>query len=250
MSSTLLHYVPEIAVGLIVAGLTGGGVFLKTRAKRRLDSQRPLIISAEQVIREPWAVVFPGSLPDPSEIEGMSRPSSEVFKWLRDHGGADQGDTRVRLRVEGVSDRVVLIREIRVEAEREQPFAGTRVYCPTAGANAATLLVFDLDDPHPVAWEWNEDGGRERTGSRPYFDTHNVTVKKNEICDFVIVTAAELVRCRWTIAVDLSVGRRRQTLRINDHGQPFHTSGEPAGGFMERLDWAWYDGFKFRPEAT
>ena len=120
-----------------------------------------MAIRVERLVKVPWSVSLPGLLPNPAELERRHDvPDREVHEWLLEHGGADHLETMVKVSVTNLSPEVVIISDLRSEAERHEPYAGARIHCPTAGANRATLLIFDLDQAIPVARHWEEDGGR------------------------------------------------------------------------------------------
>jgi hypothetical protein len=241
----------EIITGLVIAALVGAFVLVRRRASRAVGERHPVGVSVERVVGDEWSLAFAGDLPSVAlEIEGGEHTSGEVHAWLASHGAVDVGETRLRLTVRGLAEETVVVRNIRAVTERTPPFSGTLVHCPTAGANAATLLVFDLDEETPKAWQWREDGGRERVGGRPFFEHNTVNVVRGEVHDFVIVGCAKELLVRWRLELDLGVGRHREVVTVDDAGVPFATSGTPGAGFSRSLDWAWYDGRRFLPPPS
>jgi hypothetical protein len=209
-----------------------------------------VIVTWNRIVREPWAMSLGGSLPDATELEA-SRPSAMVVNsWLRSHGAADHLETILRVLLQGATSKTIVVRDIGVEIARHPSFSGTRVFCPSAGANAATLLVFDLDESEPRAWEWREDGGRQLIGQRPYFETHNFTLEGNEAHEFLIVGQAQRSRCSWRLSFELVAGQHQQRVIVDDDGRPFETSGDPVDGFASYLHWAWYEGGHFLPVSA
>jgi hypothetical protein len=167
----------EIITGVVIAALVGAFVLIRRRASRAVAQRHPVGISVERIVGDEWSLAFAGDLPSVAlEIEGGEHTGGEVYAWLTSHGAVDVGETRLRLTVRGLAEETVVVRNIRAVTERTAPYSGTLVHCPTSGANAATLLVFDLDEETPKAWQWREDGGRERVGSRPFFEHNNVTL--------------------------------------------------------------------------
>lgn len=234
-----------IGEGIIMSGLRAVVGSLSRVAFSALRRARPLAVSVEPVVGDEWSVVFSGQLPsDALALEGTSE-SRKVYERLRELGAADYRETRLRLTVRGAADTTVVVRGIRPLVQQSLPLGGTLVHCPTAGANAATLLVFDLDDPDAVAWEFTEDGLRERVGSRPFFDNHNVTLAPGEVHDFVIVGKAASAYVEWSLEVNLEIEGKPQCWEITYNDRTFKTSGDPAGGFLESLEWAWYEGGRF-----
>jgi hypothetical protein len=260
-----------VVVGLVLALILGSWLRVQRRAQRAWLRRRPVDFSVDRlphiladmtisdapplvpatvtrVVREPWAVALEGSLPDPRGLEASKPATNEVHEWLRSHGGVDFRETKLRLSLSSRTDELVIVRNIGVRVERSEPWADTYVYCPTAGANAATLLLFELDDPTPQARQWKEDGFRRRVGFSPFFAHHNVTIKKDDVHDFIVIGRAERCFARWRMVVELEVGGHRKTLEVGDGTDWFKTSGEPVSGFATRLHWAWYAGGHFLPE--
>ena len=241
----------EILVGLAIAALVGAFMIAWRRTSRATSERHPVGVSVERVVGDEWRLAFAGDLPSVAlKIEGGEHTSSEVYAWLTSHGAIDVGETRLRLTVRGLAEETVLVRNIRAVTERTAPYSGTLVHCPTAGANAATLLVFDLDEETPKAWQWREDGGRERVGSSPFFEHNNVTLARGEVHDFMIVGSAKGYLLRWRLELDLEIGRHREVVTVDDAGVPFATSGTLGGGYSTTLDWAWYDGRRFLPPPS
>lgn len=240
-----------IAVGLVTAAIVGVFAIIWRRGSRAVSARHPVDVSVERVVGDKWFLAFAGDMPSEArEIEGGEHSGREVNDWLRLQGAVDVGETRLRVIVQGLAGETVVVRNIRASTERSAPFSGTLIQCPTAGANSATLLVFDLDDDTPKAWEWREDGGRQRVGGSPFFELNNVTLARGEVHDFVIVGCAKECLVRWRLELDLEVGRHREVVTVDDGGEPFATSGRPAAGFTTVLDWAWYDGRRFLPTPS
>ena len=148
-----------------------------------------LTVEMSQIVREPWAVALDGLLPESRSFEATQPSPAQAHAWLRSNGTVDFQETKVLLALTSNTDEPILIRNIRVDVQRRQPLAGTHVYCQTAGANSATLLVFELDEQAPQARQWTENGSRRQVGSSPYFAQRNVSINKDETCDFVISEA-------------------------------------------------------------
>lgn len=241
-----MDLVRSITGSLVVIAVVGLIGTIWTRARRR----RPLRLDVEPQVRQPWGAVLPGELPDPTALEARSPSSPEVNDWLRSHGAADHRTTTLKVIATSMTSETVRIADMRIVAKCEPAHGHTRVFCPAGGANSASLLLFDLDDSEPVAWEWEDQNGpRVKVGTEPFFARKNVTLTAGEVHEFIIVVKTQQRFCRWHLEVDTITGRRRQALTVRDKGQEFQTVGDPADGFPVRLHWAWYDPpAKFRPE--
>jgi hypothetical protein len=230
--------VEGVVTGLVILAVGG----IATAAWRATRSRwSPVHVRTEQVLPEAWAVALPGELPDPVDLEATQPDPAAVHRWLLGLGGVAYRQLLIRVRLEGRAHRIVTIREIGVIVERESPITHTLVSCPTAGANSATFLLFDLDDGRPRAWEWADDAGpRVKVGKAPFFDTNNITLTPGEVHECLIVATTRKSLCRFRFAVRISVGRRDARFTIDESGKPFSLSGAARSEFATRLDWAWY----------
>jgi len=238
----------QVVAGLIVAATAAAGSIAWRSAKREQSRRRPVEVAVAPIVSDSWSLTLAGELPPGTgELENANVQGRVVYAWLVDRGAADHLETRFRLTVRSVAHATVVVRGIQANVQRAEPFSGTLIYSPDAGANIATLLVFDLDESNPEAWEYAEDGGRERVGVSPYFQTHNVTLAPGEVHDFIIVGRACSSMAEWTLVVDLEIDGVAQKWEVLGPQGVFRTSGNPSAGFASTLDWAWWEGGRFQP---
>ena len=240
--------VESVAGGLIVAALVTLSAYTYRRAKRRLRTQHPVGVTVQRIVREPWALAFAGALSESTGIEGSSISSAEANAELRARGGVDVGQTRLRLQLRGTAAETVVVRNIKVHLRRDPPVDGVRVFCPSAGASAATLLIVDFDAPDPSAWEFEEDEVVQRVGAAPFFDTNNITLAPGEVYDVILVGTTKRWCCSWRLLLHVEVGDKRVVVPVDDSGEPFQTTGEPEEGFSQKLLWAWWEGGRLIPD--
>ena len=239
----------QVLAGLAVAAVAAVGSLAWTAAKRHRSRRHPVEAKVIPLVSDSWSLALAGGLPaGAGDLENDFVQGRVVYAWLVEHGAADHLDTRFRLTVRSVAHATVVVRNIRANVEHQEPFSGTLICSPTAGANCATLLVFDLDDWKPEAWEYLEDGGTERVGTSPYFRTHNITLAPGEVHDFVIVGRATVSMAEWSLIVDLEIDGIAQQWEVLGPRGAFRTSGDPEAGFTSILDWAWWEeGGRFQP---
>ena len=227
----------------IVAGIVVWIVKLIQRYRRR-SVGGAVAFSVARIVKWAWSVAFVGEIPPHArEIEGKETKSRKVYDCLIDLGAVDVYSSRLLLSVRGLSDETVIIRDIRVDVEQSEAISGTRISSPNAGANEATVLLFDLEDKSPVAKEWQENEDEVKT--KPFFDSKNVTLARNEVHDIVIIGSAKRSLVMWRLYLDLEVAGKSQTIEIDENGKPFKTTGYPDGGFQWDLEWAWHDDNRF-----
>jgi hypothetical protein len=97
-----------------------------------------------------------GALPDPQLLHLLTQDnvasSPEFLTAVQAMGGADVDDLSIQLIVNGNSAQGVNVLDIRpVRLQRARPLGGTLFYTPSQGGNATLRMMFDLDEPVPVA---------------------------------------------------------------------------------------------------
>ena len=167
----------DLIVGVGAALVSALVVIIFIRLKNCFDIKilrRAVKFSVVRNVNNQWSIAFSGGLtPEIRSIEGGQHNPQTVYDHLVNHDGVDISETCLRLTIESLVDQIVTIRDIRVEKSFSPPLAGTRIDCPPAGANSATILVFNLEQTFPVAVEWQEDGSRQEISSIPFFKRSN-----------------------------------------------------------------------------
>jgi hypothetical protein len=129
--------------------------------------------------------------------------------------------SQLRLIVIGQSNRPVLISGMRATIiRRERPLSGTLVFLEPQGGGSNLELGFDLDSVNPIARAFN----RLENMARPYFETHHVTVKKDEQVVFAIRAFTKRYYCEWKIQLDAVIDGKKKTFTIMDGSRPFRTT--------------------------
>ncbi|HEX3900275.1 MAG TPA: hypothetical protein VHW74_13995 [Mycobacteriales bacterium] len=172
---------------------------------------------------------------------GVEYVSSEAVEaWLRDLGAVDYERTTVRLFLRGRGHREVHVVVVRTKIlERRPPIRDTWACSPPQGDETATLLLFDLDQDEPTAWEGRLNGSRELVGTEPYFDTHRLYLHDDETKEYRVEATTQTNLVHWQLEVDYLVGKqRRQTLTVHPPGGGwFKTTGGDLRDFTDHW-WA------------
>ncbi|MEV6784241.1 hypothetical protein, partial [Streptomyces sp. NPDC051098] len=149
---------------------------------------------------------------------------ADAEQWARSVGAVHAGDAGVRITVQGRSDTAVVLQgiQVRVVARRAPLRADAYSMSPGCGGSI-TPRLFDvnLDASRPVARSvaGNDAGDAIPALSFPY----KVSAKDPEI---LLVTGRTVTcDCDWFLELAWSSGARSGTVRIDDHGRPFRTSG-------------------------
>ncbi|MFE5108572.1 hypothetical protein [Streptomyces sp. NPDC056663] len=234
--------IENIVAPLVVAALVGLVVFIRRWLKRG----NPLAVTGEIIVPKAWEVALPTSESLPARIPEDKRTYWPMYWLLRKRGAADFNATSAKILVENRSEQPLTITNITVyKAQEGTPFSAAWVRYPPAGAAEALVLDFLLDEDQPTAWSATYEGSTERlvrTGSRPYFDDHVITLSPGEAQSLLITGRANSVRCSWSLNIETSQAGKRRVVPVEPEGGAFVTSGTPANGFDHRWEWSWYDG--------
>jgi hypothetical protein len=221
--------VPGIVAGTaLTAAVSWGATELIKNAKSKIGTEQPIAVSIEMNPARTGAFSDEGVallLPSDTRARDDPGPGCDGFRpWARSHGGIDTGATKLVLIVQGKVDKAVLISGMRVSViSRSSPMHGIPVACASAGAAQNRAIEINLDRRRPHA--------TYRSGSGAPF---GFTVAKGETETFNVVATTHHGRYRWVIKLDLVVGGRKQTIRVDDHGRPFETTPSP-----KEHSWSW-----------
>ncbi|MFD6420057.1 helix-turn-helix domain-containing protein [Streptomyces sp. NPDC060194] len=159
----------------------------------------------------------PSAVPPPP-VQADAEP------WARSLGAVHAGDTQVRVTVQGRGGTTVVLQSLQVRVvARNAPPAG-EVYRMDGGCGGSLTprrFAVDLDVPRPVAHPraGNDAGTPIPAVSFPY----RVSARDPEI----LLTTARTTACdcAWYLELAWTAGGRSGTVRIDDAGRPFRTSG-------------------------
>ncbi|WP_307539382.1 helix-turn-helix transcriptional regulator [Streptomyces sp. V3I8] len=151
----------------------------------------------------------PGQVPPPP-----SEPDARG--WVNALGGVAAGQQMLTLTVQGAGRATVVLEELHVRVvARGAPLAwndfAMGVGCG-GGVRTASFGV-DLDDGRPAT--------SPRAGQRDF--PYKVSETDPEV--FHVFADARTHHVSWYLELEWSSGSRKGTLRVDDHGRPFRTSG-------------------------
>ncbi|MFD8111263.1 helix-turn-helix domain-containing protein [Streptomyces microflavus] len=157
--------------------------------------------------------------PPPAEADAES--------WATALGAVHAGETGVRITLQGTDERAVVLEALRIRVvERREPTEG-RVHRMSSGCGGALtprMFDVDLDVARPVARSvpGNDTGEPIPAVSFPY----RVSASDPEV--FLVTGRTARCDCDWVAELRWSSGGRSGTVRIDDGGRPFRTSGAPG----------------------
>ncbi|MEU1850629.1 helix-turn-helix domain-containing protein [Streptomyces sp. NPDC019990] len=148
----------------------------------------------------------------------------DAGSWAASQGAVHGGETVVELSVQGRTDTAVVLQALRVRVVgRTAPAQGNAYAMDNGCGGSLTPRYFDvnLDKDRPLAHAVpGSDAGTPVPAVRmPY----RVSARDPEV---LLVTARTATcDCRWYLELDWSSQGRRGTVRVDDDGRPFRTSG-------------------------
>ncbi|NEC17354.1 transcriptional regulator, partial [Streptomyces parvus] len=149
---------------------------------------------------------------------------ADAASWAGALGAVHAGETGVHITLQGRDERAVVLESLRIRVvERGSPAPG-RVYRMSSGCGGSLtprMFDVDLDASRPVARSvaGNDSGEPIEAVAFPY----RVSVTDPEV--FLITGRTVGCDCSWVAELTWSSGGRSGTVRIDDGGRPFRTSG-------------------------
>jgi hypothetical protein len=143
--------------------------------------------------------------------------------WAATQGAVHGRHTRVQISVQGRSSTAVVLKALHVRVvSRGNPAAGS-AYAMGQGCGGELRprrLTVDLDVDRPIARP--KDGAdSEHTIPAVHFP-YRVSAEDPEV--LLVDATTQTYDARWYLELDWSSQGRTGTIRIDDHGRPFHTT--------------------------
>ncbi|MFF4017967.1 helix-turn-helix domain-containing protein [Streptomyces sp. NPDC001843] len=148
----------------------------------------------------------------------------DAAAWAATQGAVHGRQTMVQISVQGRSSTAVVLKALRVRVvSRGNPAAGN-AYAMDQGCGGELTprrFTVDLDADRPSARP--KDGAdSEHTIPAVHFP-YRVSAEDPEV--LLVDATTQAYDARWYLELDWSSRGRTGTIRIDDHGRPFHTSG-------------------------
>jgi len=177
-------------------------------------SAAPFTVSTSLDVIDFFDAWLDGPMPPSRSWPG---PYLDQWRTFMADAGAAFTPTRMRLVLDGTGQRTATITQATaVKDDCSEPSPGAHFSIIPEGEAAPVGWSFDLGESAPVAL--NEDG-------RPYFEGKTISLAPGEVITIDVTTHPGPLDCRWTLLLDVTVGGERQTVTIDDDGQPFRTTG-------------------------
>ncbi|MFD3942723.1 helix-turn-helix domain-containing protein [Streptomyces sp. NPDC058579] len=159
---------------------------------------------------------------------------AEAPGWVASLGGVASGEQMLALTVQGTGKQTVVVDALHVRVERKGAPLAWNDYSMGVGCGGLVetkSFAVDLDSPRPDV--------TPVAGQRDF--PYKVSETDPEV--FYVMARAQAHDVTWYIELDWSSGKQRGTVRIDDDGKPFRTSGNVGRpGYDRPLGWnEWID---------
>ncbi|MFG2645273.1 helix-turn-helix domain-containing protein [Streptomyces sp. NPDC048370] len=159
---------------------------------------------------------------------------AEAPGWVSALGGVAGGDHMLALTVQGTGKQTVVVEALHVRVEKKGAPLAWNDYSMGVGCGgdvATKSFAVDLDSPRPDI--------SPVAGQRDF--PYKVSESDPEV--FYVTARAQAHDVSWYLELDWSSGKQRGTVRIDDNGKPFRTSGNVGRpGYDRPLGWnEWID---------
>ncbi|MFF8016903.1 helix-turn-helix domain-containing protein [Streptomyces sp. NPDC007929] len=192
---------------------TGGSTSTRPPLTWSADSQAwKLGCGHDYVIARPPGQVAPPPVPQDAGV------------WAASQNAVHGGETLVELTVQGRTDTAVVLEALRVRVVGRTAPAQGNAYAMDRGCGGAITprsfdVNLDMDRPIARAVRGNDTGTPIPAVRMPY----RVSARDPEV--LLVNARTQGCDCRWYLELDWSSQGRTGTVRIDDHGRPFRTSG-------------------------
>ncbi|MEU2575205.1 helix-turn-helix domain-containing protein [Streptomyces anulatus] len=149
---------------------------------------------------------------------------ADAESWAGALGAVHAGEAGVRVTLQGRDERAVVLESLRIRVVERRSSAQGRIYRMSSGCGGSLtprMFDVDLDVPRPVARSvaGNDSGEPIEAVAFPY----SVSVTDPEV---LLITGRTVgCDCDWYAELTWSSGGRSGTVRVDDGGRPFRTSG-------------------------
>ncbi|MEU5688234.1 transcriptional regulator [Streptomyces venezuelae] len=141
----------------------------------------------------------------------------DAAAWVGDLGAVPAGRQLIEVTVQGTGEETVVLQDMNVRVQStSEPLAWNNFQMATGCGGDVDPKSFsvDLDAGSPNV--------TPQSGQRDF--PYKVSEKDPEV--FFIIADADLHDVRWYLELEWSSGKRHDSVRIDDQGKPFRTSGK------------------------
>ncbi|MFJ9852295.1 helix-turn-helix domain-containing protein [Streptomyces sp. NPDC101150] len=153
---------------------------------------------------------------EPAQV-GPPAPEQDAPRWAAAYGAVSSGEQRVALTVQGTGKDTVVLEALHVRVVAKGAPVAWNDYAMGVGCGGRVeTKSFDIDLDHGSPTVSVKNGQHDF----PY----KISESDPEV--FYVTAHTKAHDVRWELALDWSSGDRRGTVRIDNNGTPFRTSGD------------------------
>ncbi|MGW1838453.1 helix-turn-helix domain-containing protein [Streptomyces sp. NPDC002067] len=159
----------------------------------------------------------------PENMPGTPQ-TGDTVGWARSLGGVDAEHSRIGVVVRGTEKEPVVLEALRAQVVGRGPALGWQHYNPSGGCGGGltpSSYSIALDNTSPVVKPIPSEQAGKPVPAKPF----PRTVSASDPEALAVRADAVSCDCSWYLELDWSSGKRSGTLRIDDGGRPFRTSG-------------------------
>lgn len=174
---------------------------------------------------------------DAPQVPPPPSSESDARGWVTALGGVASGEQMLALTVQGTGRATVVVEALHVRVVRKDVPLAWNDYAMGVGCGGGVetkSFTVDLDAGRPVT---GLKGGQR---DFPY----KVSESDPEV--FYVFADARAHDVSWYLELDWSSGTKSGTVRVDDHGKPFRTSGN-TGRPRTTIRWAAASGYRLPP---
>ena len=160
----------------------------------------------------------------PEMINKIPRPplsDEALLAWKAEVGAVDAYSTTVEFGATYLGDEPVIITDVRPIVTRHgDPVRGVQIRPQGGGGLSSRILTYDLDPTPTLVAQENDVSGK-----RWHFP---LQISRGDSEFFVFIGRSSRGLVEWHIVVEFIYNGHQQSARIDNHGEPFRTTGTSA----------------------
>ena len=153
---------------------------------------------------------------------GDDGDAARIGRWVRENGGADVGETKLRITLQGIDQKTVVTGLHAKIRDRTDILTGGYITVDKGAPVDPVKVILDLDRRRPSA---------------AYFSNKVITIAADETVVIDLTATALQSTVTWDIELDLIVTGKKRTVTVKANSAHFRTTGR-AGDYRS-ADFPW-----------
>jgi hypothetical protein len=158
-----------------------------------------------------------------TSLNAINATTPQFWQWFDRRGAVAADNLLIQVVVSGNRDSQVRIVSLQPVVSCRAPLAGTLFFSPAAGADTATQLILNLDQPlAPSRYLVNVNG--HESGGTDFFSHFTVSLRDHEQYTFLVNASTSRQYCRFTLNMSVLDGTHVVSEPITDNGHQFQVT--------------------------